>query len=196
MSKLNKLDMKRYTSAENASPYWNPYVAGALLGLVLLASFVFAGRGIGGSGAYTRFSLFISNAVYSIFSSEPLHELKIAGKENEYLKNYLNTDSFVLDHFLVYMFLGVLLGGFTSGFFSKRLKIEIIKGPQTTNRRRIFLAVLGGIFYAIGTRIGRGCTAGQILCGTSTLSVGSWIFMAMVFMTVYALAYFFRKEWL
>lgn len=34
--------------------YADPYLAGVALGLVLLASFVFAGRGLGASGAFTR----------------------------------------------------------------------------------------------------------------------------------------------
>ena len=34
-------------------PYSDPYVAGTGLGLVLLASFVLAGRGLGASGAFT-----------------------------------------------------------------------------------------------------------------------------------------------
>ena len=34
--------------------YADPYVAGVALGLVLLTSFVFAGRGLGASGAFTR----------------------------------------------------------------------------------------------------------------------------------------------
>ena len=32
-------------------PYWNPYLAGILLGLVLLSAFVIMGRGLGASGA-------------------------------------------------------------------------------------------------------------------------------------------------
>ena len=38
-------------------PYADPYVAGVALGLVLLASFVFAGRGLGASGAFTRIAM-------------------------------------------------------------------------------------------------------------------------------------------
>ena len=34
-----------------ARPYADPYVAGTCLGLVLLAAFVIAGRGLGASGA-------------------------------------------------------------------------------------------------------------------------------------------------
>lgn len=37
-------------------PYWNSYVAGIGLGLVLLAAFVLTGRGLGASGAMTRFA--------------------------------------------------------------------------------------------------------------------------------------------
>ena len=35
-------------------PFWNPYVAGVVLGLVLLASFLIMGFGLGSSGAVTR----------------------------------------------------------------------------------------------------------------------------------------------
>ena len=35
------------------APYMNPYLAGIGLGLVLLASFVVMGRGLGASGAFS-----------------------------------------------------------------------------------------------------------------------------------------------
>ena len=34
--------------------FWNPYLAGVLLGLVLLASFLIMGKGLGASGAANR----------------------------------------------------------------------------------------------------------------------------------------------
>ena len=39
-------------SARTPTPYADPYLAGVGLGLVLLASFVIAGRGLGASGAF------------------------------------------------------------------------------------------------------------------------------------------------
>ena len=39
--------------SKQPQPYWNPYVSGIGLGLVLLAAFVVMGRGIGASGAMT-----------------------------------------------------------------------------------------------------------------------------------------------
>ena len=35
------------------SRYWNPYVAGVALGLVLLVGFILTGRGLGASGAFS-----------------------------------------------------------------------------------------------------------------------------------------------
>ena len=35
-------------------PYWNPYLAGALLGLTLLGTFLIAGQGLGGSAVSKR----------------------------------------------------------------------------------------------------------------------------------------------
>jgi hypothetical protein len=39
--------------ATTAKPYWNPYLVGILLGLVLLATYVVTGRGLGATGAFS-----------------------------------------------------------------------------------------------------------------------------------------------
>ena len=44
-------------------PFWNPYIAGVALGLVLLASFVIMGFGLGSSGAVTRFGVGIADLI-------------------------------------------------------------------------------------------------------------------------------------
>ena len=41
------------TTAREPAPYLNPYLAGLGLGLVLLTAFVFMGRGLGASGAFS-----------------------------------------------------------------------------------------------------------------------------------------------
>ena len=43
--------------------YWSPYVTGTMLGLTLLASFTFAGRGLGASGAFSLVAGVGMNAV-------------------------------------------------------------------------------------------------------------------------------------
>ena len=44
-------------------PLWNPYVAGAFMGLVLLASFLVLGFGVGSSGAANRTGVAIADTL-------------------------------------------------------------------------------------------------------------------------------------
>ena len=48
---------------EKERPFWNPYVGGAVLGLVLLASFLVLGFGLGSSGAANRTGIAVANTV-------------------------------------------------------------------------------------------------------------------------------------
>jgi len=48
-----------------ARPYANPYLAGVGLGLVLLAAYLFAGRGLGASGAFVSVDAALVAAVDS-----------------------------------------------------------------------------------------------------------------------------------
>jgi len=83
-----------------------------------------------------------------------------------------------------------------SGVLDRRFGFEITRGPNTTDRRRLVLAVLGGVIAGVGARLARGCTSGQALTGGATLALGSWAFMLSVFAGGYALAWFLRKEWI
>ena len=48
--------MFKTESSRPPQPYWNPLVAGLLLGVVLLATFVTTGHGLGATGFTTRFT--------------------------------------------------------------------------------------------------------------------------------------------
>jgi hypothetical protein len=52
------------------------------------------------------------------------------------------------------------------------------------------------MLMGIGAKFARGCTSGQGLSGGAVLNVGSWVFMLMVFMAAYALAYSVRRLWI
>ena len=165
--------------------YWNPYVAGVALGLVLLASLVVTGRGLGASGAANRLGITLMDAVASsvVDASPYMAHAKAGGKSP-------------LDARIVFLAVGVLLGGFFAAYTSRRLKKEVIRGPRITSRARLLLALAGGVLMGIGARFSLGCTSGQALTGGSVLSVGSWIFMMMVFAGGYAVSPLARKEWL
>ena len=168
-----------------AQPYWNPYLAGLGLGLVLLASFVIMGRGLGASGA---FSSLVTVGVQAV---APSHA---AG--NGFYSEYIGDGSkSPLKDWLVFEVLGVFVGGFISGSMANRITKVIEKGPNISSGRRLFLAFVGGALMGIGAKLARGCTSGQALTGGALLNVGSWAFMMMVFGGAYAAAYFVRRQW-
>ncbi len=163
----------------------NPYLAGIGLGLVLLASFVVMGRGLGASGAFS------SVLTFGVHSVAPAH-----AQSNNFYREYLGTpDGNPLNDWLVYEIAGVLIGGALSGLFAGRLRRSVEKGHRITVPVRLTYALFGGMLMGIGSKIARGCTSGQALTGGALLSVGSWVFMIAVFVTAYAVAYFFRKQW-
>ena len=165
-------------------PYVNPYLGGAILGVILFLAFFFTGNGLGSSGATTRIDAAIVDAVAPQHVDKTPYLLKMAGGD----KN-------PWDDWIVPVFFGALLGGFSSGFFGGRLKFETRKGPQISNRTRWLMAFLGGVIFLYGARMARGCTSGQALSGGATLSAGSWVIMMCIFASAYALAYFVRRLW-
>lgn len=181
---------------EKPAPYWNSYAAGVVLGLVLLAAFVITGRGLGASGAVTRLAAHTIQKTEAMAKGGTTAEHDTFARRNAYTAQYINDESDSLDDFLLYMFVGVLVGGFVSAVLAHRAKLSVGMGPHTNIRRRLLLATVGGFVAAFGARLARGCTSGQALTGGATLAVGSWAFMFAVFAGGYALAYFVRKEWL
>jgi len=163
-----------------ASPYINPYLAGVLLGLVLLASFVIAGRGIGAS----RF-----------FSQTLAHTYDGLGIHNDYLSQQQSQASFWQTWIIVEV-LGIFIGAWLSGRMAGRIKQELVCGEgQGARKRRIVFAIAGGILMGFAARLARGCTSGQALTGGALLSAGSWLFMIAIFVGAYIAIQFVKKEW-
>jgi hypothetical protein len=173
-----------HSSSRAPAPYWNPYVAGIGLGLVLLGAFVFVGRGLGASGGASAVVAAAVNAV------SPAH-----AQSREWLAGYLAGGANPLKEWLVFEGLGVFVGALLSGLLARRFWIGVEKGPRTTTGMRLVMAFVGGAVMAIGAAFGRGCTSGQALTGGSLLNLGSWAFMMMVFAGAYAIAAFMRWQW-
>lgn len=164
--------------------YWNPYLAGVVLGLVLFAAYFVTGGGLGASGGVARLVARGEKAVTPGRVDRSPFLAPLAGGQND-----------PLDHRLVWMILGTVIGGFTSGVLAGRVKVETFRGPRIGVKTRWALAFLGGALMGYGAGMGRGCTSGQALSGGAVLAVGSWAFMMMVFVGAYALAYPLRKVW-
>jgi len=165
--------------------YAHPYLAGAVLGVVLFLAFLLTGNGLGSSGATSRIDALLVDTV------APAHV-----DNNPYLLKMAGGDKNPLDDWIVPVFFGALLGGFVSGARNGRLKLTTTKGPNISNRTRWAMAFLGGVIFLYGARMARGCTSGQALSGGATLAAGSWVIMLAIFGGAYLLAYFVRKLWL
>jgi len=165
-------------------PYIHPYVGGALLGVVMFLAFLITRNGLGASGGLNRYVAALEDLIVPGHIDRTPYLLKLAGG----IKN-------PLDDWSVPVVTGALLGGMVSGFLNGRLKWEINKGPRISNRTRLVMAFIGGIIFAYGARMARGCTSGQALSGGATLSAGSWALMMCIFAGAYALAYFLRRFW-
>ena len=169
-----------------AKPYMNPYVAGVLLGLVLLVTIYITGRGLGASGAFK------SIVVATAQTATPKHAEKA-----EFYKEYSEQHpEGPMHNWLVFEVIGVAIGAFFSGVISNRTGLKFEKGPKTTNMARIIGATVGGALFGFGSQLGRGCTSGSALSGMAVLSFGGIITMLAIFGGAYAFAYFVRKLWL
>jgi uncharacterized protein len=170
----------------NETKYMNPYLAGVLLGLVLLGTIYITGRGLGASGAVK------SVVVASVETVAPVH----TAKTNFYKEYSEEHPGNPLKNWLVFEIVGVIIGAFISGLISNRLKFHFEHSLHTTIGIRIFGAVVGGALFGFGAQLGRGCTSGAALSGMAVLSTGGIITMLAIFGGAYAFAYFFRKLWL
>ena len=166
---------------QEVKKYMNPYLAGFLLGVLLLLTIFISGRGLGASGA-------VKSTVIAITETVTTEPTKISA--------FFNSADSPLRSWLVFEVIGVLIGAFLSGFLSGRLKFTIDKGPQIKTLTRLGFAVAGGLLFGIGSQLGRGCTSGAALSGMAVFSAAGFVTMMAIFGTGYLIAYFFRKLWI
>jgi len=165
-------------------PYANPYLCGVGIGLVLLAAYVTVGRGLGASGAFS------SVVTAGVAVAAPAHAA------DSYHARYLGAaGQSPLADWLVLELAGVTLGGLLSAILARRVRVTVERGPRAGDRRRLALALAGGVIMGLGAKLARGCTSGQALTGGALLSVGSWLFVAAAFAAAYAVAQLVRREW-
>lgn len=166
--------------------YMNPYLAGFLLGLILLATIYITGRGLGASGAMKNV------VIESVNTVAPQHS-----ENTQFYKEYADEHpNGPLRSWLVFEVLGVFIGAFLSGVISDRIGWKLEKGPKATNTMRVVGAIIGGALFGLGSQLGRGCTSGSALSGMAVMSFGGIITMMSIFGMAYMLAFFFRRLWL
>ena len=163
----------------------NPYLAGTLLGIVLLLAMVVSGRGLGASGG-------IKYCVVSIVGAVNPPHVENSACYSKYFENGKKP----LTNWLTLEIFGVVAGGLISGAVSGRLKLKVEKSPKISITRRLIFAFLGGVLFVYGGQLARGCTSGAALSGMAVLSVAGFVTMIAIFGSAFAFAWFFRKNWI
>lgn len=163
----------------------NPYLGGILLGLTLFATYYISGRGLGASGAVKSTVITAVNAV------APEH-----ASTAPFYKPYLGEGQKPMNNWLVFEVLGVLAGAFFSGALWGRLKIKTEHSPKISSRTRLLAAFIGGVLFAFGSQLARGCTSGAALSGMAVLATSGFITMMAIFASAYLFSWIFRKLWI
>ncbi len=143
---------------------WSPYAMGVLLGLLVIATFLFAHRSLGASSAFAK------AASYLVKKFFPNHF-----KELDYFRLYKPTLNWTMV-MVFFMFVGSLVSSILSGDFRFEVVADMWKkrfGPSKF--WRLLAAFVGGILIGFGARMAGGCTSGHGLSGTSQLSVAGWV---------------------
>jgi len=146
-------------------PAWSPYLVGALIGLLSMATFYFSDKPLGASTAYALLAGMVGKLV--------------APRHTESLKYYRDTKPKV--DWEVMLLIGVVVGAFVAAWSGGELTGEWLppmwaaRFGQASVGWRLAAAFAGGLLMAFGARLADGCTSGHGISGTLQLAVGSWI---------------------
>lgn len=155
---------------------WSPYLAGALLGLLAIASVLATTHFLGKTSYLGASTTFVRAA--GILERTIAEDYVVS---NEY---YSKTKVRVDWQFMLVV--GIVLGAFVSSIMDKSFRLEGV--PPTWEDRfgpsigkRAVGAFVGGIIAMIGARLADGCPSGHGLSGMMQLSVSSLVALAMFF---------------
>ncbi len=152
-------------------PFWPPFVAGIVLGLVLLLTFVLSGHGLGASGAAN-----------DLVAGVGLQLVPEATKANGYLGPQV-ADGSPLGSWMTWEIVGVAIGALFGAFMAGRFRVQLDGERSVGAKSRLVKTLVGGILAGFGARIAGGCTSGLGLSGAAALGVAAFVFLALFFAT-------------
>jgi uncharacterized membrane protein YedE/YeeE len=151
---------------------WNPYLVGALIGVLSLLTFSLADKPIGMSTGIAQAS---GACAMPFISAEGVAANAYWAKKAVPAWDYGSL-------FVLGSFLGALVSAVMSGSF----KLESV--PSIWRERfgssvmkRMVAAFIGGVMILFGARLADGCTSGHGISGSLQLAVSSWTFFLVMF---------------
>ena len=174
--------MRSKVELTKQSPYMNPLLAGILLGMVLLATFVSTGHGLGATGFTTRLTAWVG-----------MYIAPVATNANDYLGGMIE-DAKPLNAWITWQVIGVAIGALLSALFAKRIHIQLDGKKFLGGSRRPWTALCGGVLAGFGARIAAGCTSGLGLSGAAVLSLAGFTFLGTFFAVGLMASRFLKEE--
>lgn len=149
---------------------WNPYLVGALIGLLSMATFYLSNKPLGVSTAYAR----LAGLLGYLFSKPHTDSLKFFQDK---------TPKVEWEVMLVFGIVGGAWLAAVSGGEFQAVLVPAMWAEQfgASPALRLGVAFAGGVIMAFGARLAGGCTSGHGISGALQLSVGSWIALAAFF---------------
>lgn len=161
-----------------ASGAWSPYLVGALIGLLSMATFYFSDKPLSVSTAYARLAGLVGN----LFSQGHTERLKFFQES----KPKIEWGVMLVVGMLVGAFIAAATGGELTGAWVPTLWEQRF-GPDVG--LRLAVAFGGGAITAYGARLAGGCTSGHGISGALQLSVSSWVALVCFFVAAVATAH-------
>jgi len=154
----------------------NPYVAGALIGILLVLSVIITGKYLGASTTFARGASVIEKAVGIDYSKFDYFTTKKGKYGPGSLPNWQ----------LMYV-IGIAVGAFIASKLSGTFKVKAVPAMWknkfgSSSLKRGSVAFIGGTIGLIGARLAGGCPTGHGLSGISQLAVSGVI--ALVFFAI------------
>ena len=150
---------------------WSPYVAGVVIGLLQIPTFLLMNTALGASSSFVTVSAHLAALVDPGVSSIKYFASHMTGAKNWWQ---------------VAIVVGIALGAFLSMRMSgaRRQPVSPAWGRAmgtTSLLSRAPVAFAGGFVMLLGARIAGGCTSGHGVSGMAQLSIGSTVAVAAMF---------------
>jgi uncharacterized membrane protein YedE/YeeE len=153
-------------------PRWNPYLVGALIGVLSWVGFYVVNKPIGMS---TQIAAASAVAAAPVLGSQAVHQ-------NVYWSGPARPS---WDYGMLFL-IGTFIGAGLAALVSRSWRIETV--PAVWRERfgaapawRYLAALLGGAVLLYGARMAGGCTSGHGISGTLQLALSSWLFFVVMF---------------
>ncbi len=153
---------------------WNPYLVGALIGVLSIFTFTLADKPIGMSTG--------------IAQASGACAMPVLGADGVAANTYWAKKAVPAWDYGSLFVLGSFFGALVSALVSKSFKLESVPaiwrerfGPSVG--KRLLAAFIGGVVIIFGARLADGCTSGHGISGSLQLAVSSWTFFIAMFIS-------------